>query len=730
MAVRTSIAPLVMALGFALVPRAAAAQTQDPGAHPTEHALGYEYIVPAPGSIQILEGADIILRPGGAVDAASVGAGLLRVRGTASGAHDGTLRLSDDGRTLTFQPAAPFSPGEQVTCVVGPGLQTDSQGAVAPIAFSFTVAGPERDALGLLPGFLEGDDIASSPGTRGSGATAIDSVPIPPPVPLPPEFPHITASVFGTPTPGRLFLSSLTLTHPLDPSFLMILENDGTPYFQRKLSSQGLDFKMQSNGRLTYFDRDAVCFLALNALYAVVDTFRCGNGYATDGHDLVLLPNGHALLMSYDPELVDLTPTKTGPATGFAIGLIIQELDQAKNVVFQWRSWDHFQISDQVGHASIMGAIDYVHGNSLDVDPDGNIILSSRHMDEVTKISRTTGEILWRLGGKNNQFTFLNDPFRFSHQHAVKRLPNGHLVLFDNGDLRLPLFSRAVEYALDESLKTATLVWQYRLIPDAFGPAFGYVQRFPNGNTLIGWGATTPTLTEVAPDGSIVSELTFDPGTASYRAFRFEWPPVRPALVTFQPASINKGSTGGPILAVLEPAPGAGFTAADILLPTVRLNGIVRATVANVIRADANGDNVPDVTVQFPRDAVGPLLSIGPNRLEVTGSLTTGEVFRGSAVVKVFTNSSSQLSAGSLHIVSPPGALPVQIAAGIPRSQPRTLAVYDVQGRLVKRWTAEAGSPAVWDGIRSDGRRAGAGIYLVRSEDGPPGPAVKVAIIR
>jgi hypothetical protein len=217
---------------------------------------------------------------------------------------------------------------------------------------------------------------------------------------------------------------------------------------------------------------------------------------------------------------------------------------------------------------------------------------------------------------------------------------------------------------------------------------------------------------------------------ASYRAFRFEWPPVKPALVTFQPASINKGSTGGPLLAVLEPAAGAGFTAADILLPTVRLNGTVRAAAANLIRADANGDNVPDLTVQFPRAEVGPLLSIGDNRLEVSGSLATGEVFRGSALVKVLGTSSSQLNAGSLHIVSPPGALPVEIAAGGPRSRARTLAVYDIQGRLVKRWTAVAGSPATWDGIRSYGRRARAGIYLGRFEVGPPGTAVKVAIVR
>ncbi len=712
---------------LALAPCGAMAQNPDPSALPKEHALGYEYISPAPGSTQILPGADVILRPGGIVNPASVVPGLLRVQGSESGIHDGDLRLSDDGRTLTFVAAAPFAPGERVQCVIGPGLETDTMGSVSPEEFYFTVAGPEREALAQLPALLDGD-LPPSGGSGGGGSVRLDSIPNPPPITIPPDFPHITASVFGTPTPGRLFLSSIDFFRPAG-SYLMILENDGTPFFLRKLPGLGLDFKLQPGGRLTYFDNSARCFYALNPLYAVVDSFRCGNGYVTDGHDLILLPNGHALLMSYDPEFVELDPAKTGLGFGIAIGLIIQELDQARNVVFQWRSWDHFQISDMVGRNFSGGGIDYVHGNSLDVDPDGNIILSCRSMDEVTKISRTTGEILWRLGGKNNQFTFTNDPIAFSHQHAVRWLPNGHLVLFDNGNAVHPSFSRAVEYALDETQKTATLVWQYRLSPDVFAPAFGYVQRFPNGNTLIAWGATTPTLTEVAPDGSIVSQLTFDTGVDTYRAFRFEWPPVEPALVTYQPATINKGSTGGPLKAVLEPA-GSGFTAADILIPTVRLNGTVRPTAANVVPADANLDSIPDVTVQFPRDVLDPMLTIGTNRLVVSGSLRNGEVFRGSALVKVVTNSSNPLHAGSLHIVSPPGTLPVEIAAGGTPGKARTLAVYDIQGRLVKRWTVAAGGRATWNGIGSNGRRAGTGIYLVRSEDGSPASAVKVAIVR
>ena len=73
--------------------------------------------------------------------------------------------------------------------------------------------------------------------------------------------------------------------------------------------------------------------------------------------------------------------------------------------------------------------------------------------------NRNTGAIIWRLGGKNNQFSFINDTIGFSHQHAIRRLENGNISLFDNGNYHSPPFSRAIEYSLNENNKTATLVW-------------------------------------------------------------------------------------------------------------------------------------------------------------------------------------------------------------------------------------------------------------------------------
>ena len=694
---------------------------------------GLEFLSPLPGSSWILPETNVILRPGGIVDAGSITGGApLVISGSVSGSHEGRLRLSSDRRTLTFRPDFPFTPGEVVTCRLESGLTTDTRGAIPPSEFSFTIAGPERESLRDFqipaetdpggPPAAGGSAIARVRGLQSAAVTES----------LPPDFPNIQAAVFGTPAPGRLFLSDLhfAASGPPVPSYLMILENDGTPFFYRKLPGVGLDFKMQPDGRLTYFDVAAKGFYALNARYDVVDSFRCGNGYSTDGHDLILLPDGHAVLMSYDPQVVDLSAL-AGRSNAIVIGLIIQELDEGKDVVFQWRSWDHFQITDVVSHSLTTAVVDYVHGNSIDVDPDGNFLLSSRHMNEVTKISRTTGEVLWRLGGRNNQFTFINDAILFSHQHDVRRLPNGHITMFDNGNFRQPQFSRAAEYAIDEMQKTATLVWQYRLNPDVFSVAFGSVQRFSNGNSLICWGAAKPTLMEVAPDGTIISALSLNPGVATYRAVRFEWPPVKSAAVALFPATINMDVRDGWITAMIG-SEAADFAMSDVELSSVRLGGTVPADSASARMGNTNGDGVPELTVRFSRGALMPLLSLQTTRLEVSGSLRTGEIFRGYADVRVVAARGLGAPLASVRLVSAPGSIPVELVAGGDAARARTFAIYDVQGRLVKRWQAKAGAgrSVSWDGRATDGRRVGSGVYLVRVEDGAPGPTLKVVIDR
>ena len=182
------------------------------------------------------------------------------------------------------------------------------------------------------------------------------------------------------------------------------------------------DFQKQPNGNLTYFDTNSGLYYELNNKYQTVNTHSMQNGYPTDFHELRILENGHSLMFSYDQETVRMdTVVAGGDSNAVVIGLVLQELDENKNLLFQWRSWDYYKITDATDDINLTDpVIDYVHANAIELDYDGNILLSCRHMDEITKINRTTGAIIWRWGGehcKNNQFTFLNDPIGFSHQH-------------------------------------------------------------------------------------------------------------------------------------------------------------------------------------------------------------------------------------------------------------------------------------------------------------------------
>ncbi|MGB5848999.1 MAG: aryl-sulfate sulfotransferase, partial [Ignavibacteriaceae bacterium] len=321
-------------------------------------------------------------------------------------------------------------------------------------------------------------------------------------------------------------------------NYLMILNNDGSVLKYKEVDGFfGISFTVLPNGKLSYAQIIALSpgvptgrFIVMDTTLAPVDTFQCGNGYITHPSDFLLLPNGHAILHATDPQPVDMSQYGGSP-NAIVVGNIIQELDESKNVVFQWRSWDYLPISDSYINLT-SDVVDLTHANALALDADGNILYSIRHTSSIISVNRQTGDVNWILGGKRNEFTFINEhtsnaPNYFSFQHDIRVLPNGNITLFDNGTQHSPQYSRGVEYELDEQNKTATLVWEFRHSPDLFAGANGSTQRLANGNTIIGWGSASlsgvPLFTEVHPDNSIALEFSMPPGHRSFRALKFPW---------------------------------------------------------------------------------------------------------------------------------------------------------------------------------------------------------------
>lgn len=259
-------------------------------------------------------------------------------------------------------------------------------------------------------------------------------------------------------------------------------------------------------------------FVRRNAHMVVIDTLRLAGNYELDFHDCHMLSNGNYVIMGIDKRKINMSGlTPGGDTAAQVLGAVFQERTLTGQTVFEWKSLDHIPVTEATEDIELFQhTIDYIHVNAIVKDADGNYLVSCRNLDEIVKVSRTNGSILWRLGGsksRGNQFTFLNDNVGFtgfSHQHDVSRTSTGKLLLMDNGNLKTVPFSRAVEYEIDETLKTARMTWSYRATPDIFAPGMGSTQELENGNVLIGWGSTTGAIlaTEVSRDGTIQAEFT------------------------------------------------------------------------------------------------------------------------------------------------------------------------------------------------------------------------------
>jgi hypothetical protein len=148
----------------------------------------------------------------------------------------------------------------------------------------------------------------------------------------------------------------------------------------------------------------------------------------------------------------------------------------------------------------------------------GNIVFSYRSLDVIGVIDRESGLIVWAWG-----------PGELDGQHKPHVLPNGNLLIYDNGTLRG--YSRAIE--LDPL--TGDIEWSYTAQPpEAFLSKYiSGAQRLPNGNTLICEGAKCH-LFEVTPEGDVVWDYASpfqERGALSiYRCLRYEPGYVRPLL--------------------------------------------------------------------------------------------------------------------------------------------------------------------------------------------------------
>jgi hypothetical protein len=239
-------------------------------------------------------------------------------------------------------------------------------------------------------------------------------------------------------------------------------------------------------------------------------------------HDYQRKPNGNTVLLRWERLPEDVWPQVRGgdwredDPQGMW-GDVVREIGPDGTTIGEWRSWEYLDFeSDML--CPLDEPREWTHANSLALLADGRWLISFRLTSTVAIVDPSTGKFDWKWG-----------PGKISHQHAASELPNGHILLFNNGCHRSrgPSYSEVVEVdpASDE------VVWTYRAkVALAFYSFMvSGAERLASGNTFITEGATGR-LFEVTPEGETVWEwvspfslidLRFGPTPAIFRAHRY-----------------------------------------------------------------------------------------------------------------------------------------------------------------------------------------------------------------
>jgi hypothetical protein len=405
--------------------------------------------------------------------------------------------------------------------------------------------------------------------------------------------------------PGALFLAPSS--GPGDRG-VMILDSAGElVWFHPTAPSTSMNFRtalFQGRPVLTWWEALEARALArgehviYDASYREVARFPAGNGLQSDLHEFLLTPRGTALVTSYEDRNVDLSALG-GRTDGRVLGGIAQEIEvPSARVVWEWRSLDHVEPAEsytRVGHP-----FDYFHINSIELEPDGDYVISARDTWAVYKVSRDTGKVGWRLNGKKSDFA-MGKGTRFSWQHDARRHGPSRISIFDNADNpQEEPQSRAIMLDLDFRGMRASLVQEYTHNPGVLAHAMGNAQLQPNGNLLVGWG-TQPQFTEYDSAGRVLFDATLPHGGENYRALRFPWagtPTEPPALAARRRGGVTElfaswnGATGVHAWRVESGASAAALTQND----TQRRRGFEttltvpqRARFARAVALDAKG---------------------------------------------------------------------------------------------------------------------------------------------
>jgi hypothetical protein len=446
------------------------------------------------------------------------------VEGSRTGYHHGHVYGYFQGDGGSFVPEKPFADGERVVvhALLGP------PGGERRASFSFHVATPYPTA----------------------GIAGFPNPPAPPSsyqsfVSAPGLHPPILDVTEPDRDPGAGYVMMSTGPGPGQYGPLIYTPQGRLVWFDPLAAgTSALDLSVQSyegHSVLTWWQGHVLSLgfgegedVVMDGNYQTVATVRAGNGYQADLHDMRMAPDEVAYLTVYNLMRCNLAPVG-GARNGAIVDTAVQEVDVKTGLVrWEWHSLDHVSVDEShVPVPTTASPWDWFHLNSIDVQPNGDLLISGRSTWAAYELKAGSGNVLWRLGGTRTSFT-MGPGTEMAWQHDARLQPDGTITLFDDGsNPRIHYQSRGVRVAIDVLRRTTSLVRSY---PHPGSPLVsdsqGNMQALPGEGVLIGWGSV-PSVTELGKGGAMLFDAHMPAGYSSYRAFRFPWsghPLAQPAV--------------------------------------------------------------------------------------------------------------------------------------------------------------------------------------------------------
>jgi Arylsulfotransferase (ASST) len=507
---------------------AAAAQTRAPDPVPTVSAFpGPGWTTASPQTSIVFRGAPAaLLQP-------------LRVVGSRSGVHLGSLVNSRVGAGAVFNPARPFAPGEHVRVTTAERVR-----GAASTTYRFGVAVPVRGPVHSP----EPSHATVRPRLTASAArTGVrDCVPhvwhfrtLPH---LHPVADCVSRRAVGT-ARGLIFTTPSPVSHQQHGP--TIFDDRGNVVWYHPMpykSVHNLSVVTYRNQRLLAVhvqhrrgkrgDHHAAMVL-FNHRYQPVARVTAQNGYQMDGHEFQV--RGNAAWFGANHSIID-------PVSGVPVlEYVVQKVDiRTGELLFEWHSLPQIKTSYSYVPPRTKRAWDYFHGNAIDPLPGGSFLLSGRNTSAVYHIS-ATGKVLWTMGGKHDSFGIAarHPHWQFCFQHDVREVRADVLTVFDNGGKGpgCPRHkARVEEFAYDPSTGVVSRTTKYSSYAASshrqgyYAWAVGSARFLQNSDLMVSWG-TTGRITEFTPTHRVDFDLTLAQKT--YRGVRWRWfgnPTGRPAV--------------------------------------------------------------------------------------------------------------------------------------------------------------------------------------------------------